>query len=103
VCGSRQKRSERWRGGFCYEAALHVRTERDFPVRWANTQINLAKAHAELAGEDLAHLEEAIAHIEAAVRGYKAAGLLEEAQQIEGTLDKLWPGKPDGRRAGRQF
>ncbi|MGO9265503.1 MAG: hypothetical protein ACLQBA_11600, partial [Candidatus Binataceae bacterium] len=32
----------------CYEAALRIYTERDFPQEWASTQNNLDAARAEL-------------------------------------------------------
>ena len=53
----------------CYEAALRVRTERDFPLDWAMTQNNLGAAYAELPrGDRGANLARAIECYEAALR-----------------------------------
>src|SRR5438105_10801216 len=68
----------------CYEAALRVRTERDFPVDWAQTQNNLGLAYRNLpTGDRAANLTQAIAYYEAAVRGYEAAGLTAEAARVK--------------------
>ncbi len=53
----------------CYEAALRVRTERDFPQDWAATQNNLGNAYFYLPSGDRAdNLKRAIACYEAALR-----------------------------------
>ncbi len=74
----------------CYEAALRVRTERDFPVNWATTQNNLGNAYWSLpTGNRGANLQKAIACYEAAIRGYEAAGLSEEADGVRAVLTRL--------------
>ncbi|MBI4489703.1 MAG: tetratricopeptide repeat protein [Deltaproteobacteria bacterium] len=74
----------------CYEAALRVRTERDFPVDWAMTQNNLGGAYSELpTGDRGENLKKAIACYEAAIRGYEAAGLSDEANRIRRYLASL--------------
>ncbi len=53
----------------CYEAALRVRTETDFPQDWATTQNNLGNAWSNLpSGNRDANLRQAIACYEAALR-----------------------------------
>jgi len=53
----------------CYEAALRVWTERDFPQNWATTQNNLGTAYQKLpTGERGDNLRRAIACYEAALR-----------------------------------
>lgn len=53
----------------CFEAALHVRTERDFPKEWAMTQNNLGIAYMDLpAGDRPENLAKAIACYEAALK-----------------------------------
>jgi len=58
----------------CYEAALRVRTEADFPQQWATTQNNLGNAYANLpTGDRGGNLARAIACHEAALRVYTEA------------------------------
>jgi tetratricopeptide (TPR) repeat protein len=53
----------------CYNAALRVRTERDYPREWAMTQNNLGNAWANLpTGDRDANLRRAIECYEAALR-----------------------------------
>jgi tetratricopeptide (TPR) repeat protein len=53
----------------CYEAALRVYTERDFPADWATTQNNLGAAYWNLPADDRReNLKKAIACYEAALR-----------------------------------
>ncbi len=53
----------------CYEAALRVRTERDFPTAWAMTQNNLGNAYGQLPiGDRGENLQRAISCFEAALR-----------------------------------
>ncbi len=55
----------------CYEAALRVYTEADFPQDWAMTQNNLGKAYSDLpTGDRRANLHHAIACHQAAQRVY---------------------------------
>jgi tetratricopeptide (TPR) repeat protein len=73
-----------------YEAALRIRTEQDFPVDWAMTQNNLGIAYQDLpTGDRGVNLHWAIACYEAAIRGYRAAGLAEEADRIYRLLSSL--------------
>jgi predicted ATPase/class 3 adenylate cyclase len=74
----------------CYDAALRVRTEREFPVDWAMTQNNLGTAYLDLpTGDRGANLAKAIACFEAAIRGYAAAGLTKEADEVRQHLAPL--------------
>jgi tetratricopeptide (TPR) repeat protein len=55
----------------CYQAALRVYTESDFPQAWAMTQNNLGTAYSDLpSGDRGANLEQAIACYQAALRVY---------------------------------
>ena len=74
----------------CYQAALRVYTEREFPVDWAMTQNNLGAAYSDLpTGDRGANLQQAISCYEAAIRGYAAAGLTEEADRVRQLLASL--------------
>jgi tetratricopeptide (TPR) repeat protein len=54
-----------------YENALCIRTETDFPVDWATTQNNLAKAYSDrIRGDKAENLERAIACYQAALTIY---------------------------------
>ncbi|ETW99302.1 MAG: hypothetical protein ETSY1_15495 [Candidatus Entotheonella factor] len=73
-----------------YEAALRVHTEHDFPVDWADTQHNLGIAYQELStGDRTANLKHAITCFKAAARGYEAAALTEEADQVKQLIASL--------------
>ena len=53
----------------CYDAALRVYTERDFPRQWATIQNSLGTAYADLpTGDRGANLRKAIAYYDAALR-----------------------------------
>jgi tetratricopeptide (TPR) repeat protein len=53
----------------CYQAALRVRTEADFPQAWATTQNNLGNAYQDLStGDRGENLKQTIACYEAALR-----------------------------------
>ena len=53
----------------CYEAALRVYTEADYPADWARTQNNLGNAYRNFpSGDRSEHLRRAIACYEAALR-----------------------------------
>jgi hypothetical protein len=74
----------------CFEAALRVRTERELPVDRATTQNNLGIAYANLpTGDRGVNLQQAIACYEAAIRGYAAAGLTKEADEVRQRLASL--------------
>jgi predicted ATPase/class 3 adenylate cyclase len=71
----------------CFEAALRLSTERKFPVQWAMTQNSLGIAYGNLpTGDRGANLQQAIACYEAAIRGYEAAGLTKEADEVRQRL-----------------
>jgi tetratricopeptide (TPR) repeat protein len=73
----------------CYEAALRVYTEREFPMDWAMTQKNLGIAYGNLSTGDRAeNLRRAIACYEAAIRGYEGVGLIEEAERVRRRLEE---------------
>ncbi|MBN9118887.1 MAG: hypothetical protein J0I06_06970 [Planctomycetes bacterium] len=58
----------------CFEAALRVRTEADFPQDWAMTQNNLGNAYSDLpTGDRGENLRRAIGCFEAALRVYTEA------------------------------
>jgi tetratricopeptide (TPR) repeat protein len=85
----------------CYEAALRVYTEEDFPVQWAMTQNNLGTAYQNLpSGDRAANLRQAIACYEAAIRGYEAAGLTEEVAQLRQYIASLQQHTPPKQRIG---
>jgi hypothetical protein len=68
----------------CCEAALRVITERDFPVDWAMTHENLGITYSHLpAGNRAENATKAIACYKAAARGYLAAGLTQEAENVQ--------------------
>jgi predicted ATPase/class 3 adenylate cyclase len=74
----------------CYEAALRVRTEREFPMDWARTQNNLGNAYRNLStGDREENLRRAIACFEAAIRGYRSAGLNDDAEAVMGRLREI--------------
>ena len=91
----------------CYEAALRVRTEADFPQDWAMTQNNLGNAYADLPGGDrAANLRQAIACYEAALRVYTEADFPQDWAMTQNNLGLLtraletWP--PPERRSPMQ-
>lgn len=74
----------------CYEAALRVHTERDFPVEWAMTQNNLGIVYQNLpTGDRSENLKKAIACYETAIRGYESTGLTKEAERVKRLLVSL--------------
>jgi hypothetical protein len=74
----------------CFEVALRVRTEREFPVQWAMTQNNLGIAYRNLpTGDRGANLQQAIACYEAAIRGFESAGLTKESDEVRQRLASL--------------
>jgi tetratricopeptide (TPR) repeat protein len=69
----------------CYEAALRVYTEADFPQDWANTEYNRALTFddlAEVTGDNTLR-QRIVAGFRAAARGYRAVGLEDRAQEAE--------------------
>jgi tetratricopeptide (TPR) repeat protein len=75
----------------CYENALRVYTETEFPYEWASTQYNLGVALAYLADEtgDARLLDSARACFEAAARGFEAVGLHGQAAHARQILERL--------------
>ena len=63
----------------CYEAALRVRTESDFPSAWATTQFNLG-----LALREQGQLTESVHAFILAERGYERIGDLIQADEAKG-------------------
>ena len=60
----------------CYESALRVRTEADFPSDWAMTQNNLG-----LALRELGKLDESVHAFEFAARGFESVGDWKSAEE----------------------
>ena len=77
----------------CYEAALRVRTETDFPQAWANTMCNLGLAWWDLADHsgDRQLLGTARDCFLNAARGYRAVGNEDEARDAERQADRCEP------------
>jgi hypothetical protein len=77
----------------CYENALRVYTETEFPYDWASTQHNLGAAYFELptgeSGDATRTCATAIACLEAAARGFEAVGLHERAGQVRQIARRL--------------
>jgi hypothetical protein len=74
----------------CYEAALRVYTESDFPQDWAMTQNNLGIAYRNLpTGDRGENLRRAIACYKMAARGFASVGLDEDAAQIAETVAQI--------------
>jgi tetratricopeptide (TPR) repeat protein len=72
----------------CFEAALRVRTERDFPHEWAMTQNNLGNAYANLpTGDRGENLRRAIACFEDALRIYTERDSPQEYATTRKNLD----------------
>ena len=65
----------------CYEAALRIRTEEEFPQQWAMTQFNRALTLA-----DSGDLEEARQAMRHAAAGYHGVGMLRDARMAEDWL-----------------
>ncbi len=83
----------------CYEAALRVRTERDFPVEWAETQNNLGIAYTHLpAGDRGANLAKAITCYEAALRVRTERDFPVEWAETQNNLGTAYADLPAGDR-----
>jgi tetratricopeptide (TPR) repeat protein len=83
----------------CYEAALHVRTECDFPEDWAATQNNLGVAWWNLpTGNQEANLRQAIACHEAALRIYTERDFPQDWAMTQDNLGTTWWILPTGDR-----
>ncbi len=83
----------------CYEAALRVYTEQEFPVQWAMTQNNLGNAYAGLpTGEREVNLKKAIACYEAALRVYTEQEFPVQWAMTQNNLGNAYAGLPTGER-----
>ena len=83
-----------------YEAALQVRTEKDFPVDWTTTQINLGSAYWGLpTGDRAANVRKAIAAYEAALRVYTEKDFPVGWALTQNNLGGAYMGLPTGDRA----
>ena len=83
-----------------YEAALRVRTEKDFPVDWAQTQLNLGNAYWALpVGDRAVNLQKARLCFQAALKVYTESGFPEmhghaaaNLADVESQLRNVKPG-----------
>ncbi len=83
----------------CYEAALRVHTEREFPQGWAGTQNNLGIAYRNLpAGDRGANLSRAIACYEAALRVYTEREFPQDWAMTQNNLGTAYGDLPAGDR-----
>ncbi|RZU29086.1 tetratricopeptide repeat protein [Edaphobacter modestus] len=83
----------------CYEAALRVYTETDFPQAWAFTQNNLGIAWSGLpSGNRESNLRQAIACYEAALRVYSETDFPQDWAATQNNLGHAWSGLPSGNR-----
>jgi tetratricopeptide (TPR) repeat protein len=71
----------------CYEAALRVRTEQEFPEDWAMTQNNLGNAWQRMpTGDRSANPEKAVACYEAALRVFTERGFPRQHREVAENL-----------------
>ena len=83
----------------CFEAALRVYTERDFPVQWAATQNNLGIAYRNLlTGDRGANLQRAIGCFEAALRVYTERDFPVDWATAQNNLGVAYGDLPTGDR-----
>jgi tetratricopeptide (TPR) repeat protein len=83
----------------CFEAALRVLTEQDFPQDWAMTQNNLGTAWAELpTGDRDANLRRSIECYEAALRVYTEQAFPQDWAMTQNNLGVAWWDLPTGDR-----
>jgi hypothetical protein len=75
----------------CFQAALRVYTETDFPQEWAMTQFKLGLAWESLAEEtdDPDAFLSAREHFATAARGFAAVGLDEDAAEVAETVAEI--------------
>jgi tetratricopeptide (TPR) repeat protein len=75
----------------CYEAALRVYTERDFPQDWAMTQNNLGNAWGDLpTGDRGANLRQAISCYETALKIYTEQDFPQDWAMTQNNLGTAW-------------
>jgi tetratricopeptide (TPR) repeat protein len=83
----------------CFEAAMRVYTEQDFPQDWAVTQNNLGNAWQNLpTGDRDANLHHAIECYEAALRVYTEQDFPQDWAMTQNNLGAAWRGLPTGDR-----
>jgi predicted ATPase/class 3 adenylate cyclase len=82
----------------CFETALQVWTERDFPQDWATTQNNLGAAYAELPTNRGDNLRRAIACYEASLRVRAERDLPREWAATQNNLGAAYANLPTGNR-----
>ena len=83
----------------CYEAALRVYTERDFPQNWAMTQNNLGNAYQSLpSGDRDANLRSAIRCYEVALRVYTEQKFPQDWAATQNNLGNAYSNLPSGDR-----
>ena len=81
----------------CYEAALHVYTEREFPQDWANAQCCLGVAWRWIpTGDLLGNIEKAIAYLHAGLRVYTEREFPQEWAKAKNNLGIAWRNRPAG-------
>lgn len=84
----------------CFEAALHVFTEEDFPQKWATTQNNLGIAWWTLPrGDRSENLQRAIGCCEAALRVFTEEDFPREWAMTQNNLGNAWSVLPTGDRS----
>jgi tetratricopeptide (TPR) repeat protein len=84
----------------CYDAALRVYTEQEFPPDWAVVQNNLGIAWSSLpTGDRTANLKQAIACYEAALRVYSEEEFPQKWAKLQNNLGHVWGNIPTGDRA----
>jgi predicted ATPase/class 3 adenylate cyclase len=84
----------------CYEAALRVRTESQFPMDWAMTQNNLGNAYSDLpSGDRAANLRQAISCYEAALKVYTESQFPMDWAMTQNNLGIAYRHFPSGDRA----
>ncbi|MFZ0889802.1 MAG: hypothetical protein WA005_15245 [Candidatus Binataceae bacterium] len=83
----------------CYEAALRVRTEREFPQDWATTQNNLGTAYVDLpTGDRGENLKRAVACYEAALRVRTERDFPQDWATTQNNLGTAYGNLPTGDR-----
>ncbi len=84
----------------CYERALRVYTEADFPEDWAGTHNNLGNAYADLpTGNRVENLRRAIACYETALQVFTEADFPQHWAMAENNLGIAYADLPTGDRA----
>jgi tetratricopeptide (TPR) repeat protein len=84
----------------CYEAALRVYTERDFPYQWAGTKNDMGLAWSSMpTGDRAANLRLAIGGYESALRVFTEQSLPQSWATTQSNLGAAWQNLPIGDRA----